>query len=512
MTTEMMTEPIIKYCRDKIQRRLNLSITPDIQIRIRNFDGPDRCGHYTIQPNAWNVIEPAEFWCVTGYFKKVIGQLRKEYPQLHKDTDWRIPLKPFLIEPIISFGSSAMKVTGGINWLVMGVLKNKEKFCAVLDLEMRPLFRKCGLANLVKHTELELARREKCDFIQTWHWAANPNFNAAIAPGLKSGFILYHGQPQDGDVYEDRGHVHLRYYFDETKKRSVEVKTKDGKVFMSPIDNHAIIDYLEACPNKYPGRMIQSIEEYSKGKAMTPIKKNKRIAEKHNGGSERQRIFIAQGAAGFEYTRQRNTYRIGDSISFYPILQIDHFKKSSQNAPYLKHVVYNIYEFCFKVDAVQRLEETHGMMRNDYLMELLPNFKVCCRDWNKENQFIVDKFYEGYGRLTIGDHRSSMHYKQPPHQQNILMKGKLVGISDDLMQRDFSTKYAHQVKRFRYGKDVYGDEDALEWFGYYRDLKKFKKNVISYTTNPVEYESTDSFALYGYSPKLIFCIEIIAPQ
>ena len=55
-------------------------------------------------------------------------------------------------------------------------------------------------------------------------------------------------------------------------------------------------------------------------------------------------------------------------------------------------------------------------------------------------------------------------------------------------------------------------EDALEWFGYYRDFKKFKKNVISYTTDRVEYESTDSFALYGYSPKLIFCIEIIAPQ
>ena len=60
-----------------------------------------------------------------------------------------------------------MKVTGGINWLVMGVLKNKEKYCAVLDMEVRPLFRKCGLANLMKHTELELAKREKCDFIHT---------------------------------------------------------------------------------------------------------------------------------------------------------------------------------------------------------------------------------------------------------------------------------------------------------------------------------------------------------
>jgi len=502
-------KPVVEYCRDRIRRRLNLSITPDIQIQVRKFEGPDRGGHYKIQPNTWNIIEPAEFWCETGYFKKVVGQLRKEYPQLHRDTNWRIPLKPFLIEPIISFGSSAMKVTGGINWIVTGVLKNKEKYCAVLDVEVRPMFRKCGLADLMKHTEMELARREKCDFIQTWHWAGNPNFNAAIVPGLKIGFTFYHGQSHDGDAYEDRGYVHLRHYFDGTKKRSVQVKMKDGKVFSSPVDNHAIIDYLEACPNRYPGRMINNIEEYGKSKVRN--KKFRHGVENVKRDSERQRIFIAKGTAGFEYTRQRNTYRIGDNISFYPILQIDHCQKSGQNAPCLNHVVYNIYEFCFKVDIAHSTKDTDGMMRDDYILELPPNLKVCCHDWNKENKFIVDQWYEGHGRLAIGDHRESTCDKPPSHVQDIRIAGKLIGISDDLLQRDFLTKYAHQFKRFRYGKDVYGDEDALEWFGYYRDFKKFKKNVSSYTMNAMEYESTDSPEPQGYSPKLIFCIEITAP-
>jgi len=259
-------EPVVEYCRNKIQRRLNLRNLPDIRVKIRNYEGPDSKGRYKIQPNEWNIIEPAEFWCDIGYFKNVVGQLREEYPQLYRDTDWQTPPTAFLIEPIISFCSSTMKVTGGINWLVIGVLKNKEKYCAVLDVEVRPMFRKCGLANLMKDTEFELAKRQKCGFIHTWHWAGNPNFNAAIVPGLKRGFTLYHGQPNDGELYEDRDHVHLRYYFDRTKKRCVQVKTNDGKVFLSPIDNHAIIDYLEACPNQYPGRMIHRIEEYSKSK------------------------------------------------------------------------------------------------------------------------------------------------------------------------------------------------------------------------------------------------------
>ena len=498
---------MIEYCQDRIRRRMNLSITPDIQVKIKNFEGPDSKGRYKIQPNEWNIIEPAEFWCDIGYFKKVIGQLREEYPQLYKDTNWRTPLTSFLIEPIISLGSSAMKVTGGINWLVMGVLKNKEKYCAVLDMEVRPLFRKCGLANLMKHTELELAKREKCDFIHTWHWAGNPNFNAAIVPGLKRGFTLYHGQPNDGELYEDRDHVHLRYYFDRTKKRCVRAKTNDGKVFMSPVDNHAIIDYLEACPNQYPGRMIHRVEEYSKAKAK--IKKIRNRVENFKEDSGRQRIFIAEGAAGFEYTRHRNTYRVGDTLSFYPVLQLDHFKKSSLNEPYLKHVIYNIYEFCFKVDTLHHIEDADGTIRNDYIMELLPYLKVCLHDWKKQSKFIVDQWYEGYGRLTIGDHRKSIYSTPPSFVQDILIKGKLIGISDDLIQRDFAMKYSHEVENYRYGKDVYCDEDALEWFGYYKDLKKFKTNISSYTMNPVEYESTDTTVPVGYSPILIFGIEII---
>jgi hypothetical protein len=504
MKTEK-TEQIIKYCQDRIRRRMNLSITPDIEVKIRNFEGPDSKGFYKIQPNAWNIIEPSEFWCEAGYFQKVIGQLRNEYPQLYRDTNWRIPLTSVLIEPIISFGSSSMKVTGGINWLVMGVLKNKEKYCAVLDVEVRPLFRKCGLANLMKQTEIEIAGRNNCDFIHTWHWTGNPDFNAAIVPGLKNGFTLYHGKPGDGEMYENRGHVHLRYYFDRIKKRYVQVKTKDGKTFLSPVDNDAIIDYLEASPSQYPGRMIQSVEEYSLAKSKVVRNQNKHM-ENTKDGQDRQRIFIAEGAAGSEYTRQRNTYRIGDILTFCPVLKIDRFKKSNQHVTYLKHVIYNIYEFCFKVDSLHCVEESDGLTRNDYIMDLLPGLKACYQDWKRQGKFNVNQYYEGYGRLSIGDYRESTGSKPLDYVQNILAKGKLIGIANDLIQKDFSTKYSRQMKQFRYGKHTYCDEDALEWFGYYRCLDEFMLNISGYLKNPVEVESTDSS-----NDMLIFCIDII-PQ
>jgi len=492
-------ETVVEYCRNRIRRRLNLSILPDVQIQIRNFEGPDRGGHYKIRPNAWSIIEPAEFWCETGYFKKIVGQLHKEYPQLHRDTNWRIPLKPSLIEPIISFGSSAMKVTGGINWIVTGVLKNKEKYCAVIDVEVRPMFRKCGLANLMKHMEIELAKREKCDFIQTWHWADNPNFNAAIVPSLKREFTLYHGQSHDGDAYEDRGYVHLRYYFDETKKRSVRVKTKDGKVFSSPVDNYAIIDYLEACPNRYPGRMINNIEEY--GKSKLKVRKVKHGVENVRRDSGRQRIFIAEGAAGFEYTMQRNAYRTGDTLSFCPAVRIECCEKSDKNQSYLNHVFDNIYEFHFK--PISMLHSKDPLMRSgeDYILEVSKDlrffYSTIQQDKDRRFRLKIGHWYKGCGALSIGNHRDSIYDKAPSLMKEALTTGKLAGISEKLTNECTWTKYKNQVKHLNCGKDTH------------RDMEEFKPDIFSpWMKKPVEFQSTDLPEQCCNFTELIFCIDI----
>jgi hypothetical protein len=261
---EMMmkkTESILEYCRNRIQRKMYLRVRPDIGVKIRNIVGPNSGGRYKIEQNRWNVIEPSESWREEGYFNGIKGSLEEKYPQLFKDGDRKVPFSAYLIEPIVSIGSSAMTISGGFNWVVMGVLKNGEKYCAILDVEVRPLLRRCGLMTLLKHVEFELARREKCDFIHTWHVSDNPDFNAAIVPSLKRGFVLYHGAGNDEEEYEDHGYIHLRYYFDRIKRRNVRVLFKDGKEFISPKDNDGIINYLENCPDKYPGRTIRRIEQ-----------------------------------------------------------------------------------------------------------------------------------------------------------------------------------------------------------------------------------------------------------
>lgn len=429
------TEAIREYCGDRIRRRMHLNILPDIAVTIRNFEGPDGGGHYKIQPNQWNIIEPSEFWREEGYFNRIKAALKEEYFQLYQDTDRKVPFTAFLIEPIVMFGSSAMKISGGFNWVIMGVLKTGEKYCAILDVEVRPLLRRCGLMTLMKHVEIKLAKREKCDFIHTWHASDNPDFNAAIVPGLKRGFILYHGASEDGEGYEDRGCVHLRYYLDRIKRRHVRVEFKDGKEFMSPEENSAIIHYLESCPDKYPGRTIRRIGEY--GQANTKVKRKRETLTTENalGEAGKQRIYIGEGSIGFEYTRQRNTYRVGESLSFCPCILIDHYEASDQEAPYMNHVVYNIYEFTFKPIAMINFEHPDGTAGQHYVLEISPGLRLLhtTREINQRHYLTVDIWYKGYGRLSIYDHRDSVYSKSPAHMKDILTKGNLVGISEDLM-------------------------------------------------------------------------------
>jgi len=121
----------------------------------------------------------------------------------------------------------------------------------------------------------------------------------------------------------------------------------------------------------------------------------------------------------------------------------------------------------------------------------------------------VDQCYKGYGRLNISDQQETEDYKPPFFMKDLVKMGKLIGISEDLIQKDFSAKYVRNVRRFRYGKNSYCDEDALEWFGYYGNLDEFKINVSSYMGHSMEYESTDSQKLIGRDHNFIFSLEII---
>lgn len=251
-------EALNKHCEAKILGKLRLRELPTVTVNIRQLEGPNNQGRYTLQPHG-DILEPSEWLNEHGAFNRLIHQFRQTYHQLLRDTDKETAYRSFLIEALVGIGN--VSVSGGYNWVVMGRLKNGEHYCAILDVFVRQMFRFCGLMSLLKQTERDLAKQENCDFIQTWHSSYNPDFNAAIIPSLKTGFVLYRGDSNDGEDYEDKGCVHLRYYFDRKKLRNVRVWFKNGVEFQSPENNYLIIHHL-LNSGPYPGIKIVRIEEY----------------------------------------------------------------------------------------------------------------------------------------------------------------------------------------------------------------------------------------------------------
>ena len=166
----------------------------------------------------------------------------------------------FLIEVRVEFPRE-LTIVAGYEWAFLGRLKTKDKFLAVLNLKVRRIFRGCGLSTLIKFKELDLARKQTCDFIQTYHAADNPYFLSAISPSLNQGFVLYHGRPTGIEAYEEEGYIHLRKYLKRKTRPDIKVTFKDGTVFKSNKENHLILEHLKNAKG-LPGRHILKIEEY----------------------------------------------------------------------------------------------------------------------------------------------------------------------------------------------------------------------------------------------------------
>jgi hypothetical protein len=256
-----MKSDITERCCGKIKEKLALKVLPEIIISVRHFDGPDRRGHYRLPVHKDHVDEPAELLRDSRWFDKVIQQFKEAYYHLPHSTRKDSFYEVYLIEPLIRMGKAV--IAGGLNWVIMGTMKSGEKYAAIIDVEVRPMLRGCSIMTLMTYVEIDLAKEEKCDFIQTWHANDNPSFLAAVVPELEVGFVFYRGNARDGENYEDEGCVHLRYYLDRRQNRNIRVHFKDGKKFKSHRDNPEIVYHLKRF-EEFPGRNILRIEEYER--------------------------------------------------------------------------------------------------------------------------------------------------------------------------------------------------------------------------------------------------------
>lgn len=253
------SDKIIDRCRKKIQTKLGLRNLPEIFVKIRKFNGPNKLGQYTLPEHETYVDESTDILMQVSRSHEDLKSYSEDYPQLFRDTDKRIPFEVYQIEPLIRICQAT--ISGGVNRIIVGTLKGGLKYAAILHVETRQILRNCSLMTLLNQEGIKLSKGEKCTFIQTWHESANPFFLPLITPELSVGFVTYHGDKSDGESYEDKGYVHLRYYFDRRKKKNVRVLFKDGKEFQSPRNNLDIIDHLKRF-GKNPGLQIAEIGKY----------------------------------------------------------------------------------------------------------------------------------------------------------------------------------------------------------------------------------------------------------
>lgn len=244
---------VASSCRQGLKTRFGLKNPPKVSVKLRPFKRKAN-GRYMLDAAGSDIHFCSESLMPESYFDSTIRTLRDTYHQLWKGTQKCRHLNPCLLEVYVRFGQ--VEMSAGYNWLVSGVLKTGERYCAICSVMVWEIFRGCGLMTLLKREEIEWARQRKCDFIQTWHEAENPFFNSVIIPSLKKGFVFYHGH--DGGEYEEHGCIHLRYYFDRNKTINVRVLFRDGKELQSPRQNRSIITHLLKF-KKYPGKSILRI-------------------------------------------------------------------------------------------------------------------------------------------------------------------------------------------------------------------------------------------------------------
>lgn len=219
-----------------------------------------------------------------------------------------------------------------------------------------------------------------------------------------------------------------------------------------------------------------------------------------------KKLFMASAMLAFNPGKPQRKYRVGDTIQFYPQIVIDKYKAAATAEPYLKHVIYDIYEFSF-VPIDKFFNNTHDDCYH-YLIEIFPDFKLFCFNWTKlyKDYLAVGQRYEGYGQLrNCGDAAADNHFIPPSVMSGIYRTGKLAGITENLLWSDFGKDKTKMRKPARYGEDIYCYEDVLDGFGYDRNMEEFKTKTSVYKKMSVQHENNET---PDVTSNLIFCIDL----
>ena len=203
-------------------------------------------------------------------------------------------------------------------------------------------------------------------------------------------------------------------------------------------------------------------------------------------------ICFDDGVLGFRLSKKGGEHRIGDHLLFYPCIDIYKYSVSDTNERFLKHILYDLYEFTFmaidKYEHEDDDEDEEYDRKKDvyhYLIEILPGFNVFHFNWlKKTDEYLkINTLYHGFGRLSnYGDPVFDNPDTVPEVMKRIRCEGTLEKIQINEIWR------AAGVDDDEVGVIFY--EDILEKIGYPGDMLKFRGYVSKYQDDQSSLEST----------------------
>ncbi len=217
-------------------------------------------------------------------------------------------------------------------------------------------------------------------------------------------------------------------------------------------------------------------------------------------------IYRAGGMLASNPGKDHKMFYVGEKIQFYPQIVIDQYKAVETVEPYLRHVIYDVFEFSFT--PVNKYFNNVNDDSYHYLIEIFPNLILFCFNWTKpcKSYLQVGQRYEGYGQLSnCGDASEENRFIPSSAMRSIYRSGIVRGITENLLMKDYSRDIAPTRKQFRYGNGVSCYEDALEWYGYFRDVEEFRTRTLIYREKSIQYNGTDELS---QTSSIVFCVDM----
>lgn len=209
-----------------------------------------------------------------------------------------------------------------------------------------------------------------------------------------------------------------------------------------------------------------------------------------NALSQIETLSMNDGALGFKLLMKGGEYRIGDRLLFYPCIDIYKYSVSDTNERFLKHILYDLYEFTFIVIDKYELDDDDHDRKKDcyhYLIETIPGFNVSHFQWLKktDDYLKINTLYHGFGRLdNYGD---SAPDNATEVMKQICCEGILEKLQINGIWRD---SYEHIAPVIGTIRDAFGYQDVLKSIGYPGDMLKFQKYVSRYQDEKSSLQST----------------------